>query len=76
MSGKDKMNKTTLFNTLTKSEVEVTQYSTKVEPNVAIVDVLDERVSQLSQIYKPKKTIYATAYSAQTKGMVIELFYF
>jgi len=52
--------KTTLFNALTKSEVEVTQYSTKGEPNVSVVDVLDERVTKLSQMYLPKKTIHAT----------------
>ena len=53
--------KTTIFNALTKSEAEVTEYaSKKVEPNIAVVNVIDERVSSLSSIYKPKKTIYAT----------------
>jgi hypothetical protein len=53
--------KTTIFNALTKSQAAVTAYAgTKVEPNVAIVPVGDERVSRLSAMYKPKKTIYAS----------------
>ncbi len=53
--------KTTIFNALTKSEAEVTEYaSKKAEPNMAIVNVIDERVTRLSSMYKPKKTVYAT----------------
>ena len=52
--------KTTLFNALTKSEIEVTDYATKAEPNLAIVDVMDTRVTTLSDMYKPKKTVFAT----------------
>lgn len=52
--------KTTIFNALTKSKAEVTEYaSKKMEPNIAVVDVIDERVNHLSAIYKPKKTVYA-----------------
>jgi len=53
--------KTTIFNALTGLEAEVTSYSSqKIEPNQGIVQVEDERVSKLSEIYNPKKTIYAT----------------
>jgi GTP-binding protein YchF len=53
--------KTTIFNALTKSEAEVAAYANKkAEPNIAVVEVRDERVTRLSQIYKPKKTIYGT----------------
>lgn len=52
--------KTTIFNTLTGKDVEVTAYSSiKAEPNLGIVDVIDERVTELSNMYKPQKTIYA-----------------
>ncbi len=52
--------KTTIFNALTKSEAEVTSYSGgKVEPNVAVVEVEDPRVTKLSEMYNPKKTVYA-----------------
>ena len=53
--------KTTIFNALTRMEAEVTAYaSTKTEPNIAVVNVGDERVTRLSEMYKPKKTTYAT----------------
>jgi len=53
--------KTTIFNALTKSRAEVTSYAnTKNEPNLAVIDVIDERVVRLSEMYQPKKTTYAT----------------
>lgn len=52
--------KTTIFNALTRSEAEVTAYtSSKVEPNLAVVEVEDDRVTRLSEMYAPKKTTYA-----------------
>ena len=52
--------KTTIFNALTRSEAEVAAYAnTKADPNIAVVAVGDERVTRLSQLYKPKKTTYA-----------------
>ncbi|OQX71939.1 MAG: hypothetical protein B6D62_00615 [Candidatus Cloacimonas sp. 4484_275] len=51
----------TIFNALTGLEAETTAYSTgKVEPNFGIVEVKDERITKLSEMYQPKKTIYAT----------------
>ncbi len=59
--GLPKAGKTTIFNALTGLEAEVAEYSSgKVEPNVAVVDVGDERVDRLSAMYQPRKTIYAT----------------
>ncbi len=53
--------KTTIFNTLTGLEAEVTSYSLqKIEPNQGVVQVEDKRVEKLSEMYNPKKTIYAT----------------
>jgi len=53
--------KTTVFNALTRAEASVTTYaSCKAKPNLAVVDVVDDRVSRLSEMYKPKKTVYAT----------------
>jgi hypothetical protein len=53
--------KTTIFNALTRSSAEVTAYATaKVEPNVAVVEVGDERVHRLSAMYSPAKTTLAT----------------
>jgi ribosome-binding ATPase len=59
--GPPKSGKTTIFNALTRSSAEVTDYSSgKVEPNISVVDVADARVTKLSAMYEPKKTIYAT----------------
>lgn len=53
--------KTTIFNALTKSQAEVHAFSNaKAEPNVAIMEVGDERVRQLVRMYQPKKTTFAT----------------
>ena len=69
--------KTTIFNTLTRSEAEVTSYSNaKAEPNLAVVDVGDERVTRLAEMYHPKKTTYATIdlmdFSGFTEGSARE----
>ena len=52
--------KTTVFNAITRSDVEVTAYANpKAEPHVAIVNVDDDRVDRLAEIYEPKKTLYS-----------------
>ncbi len=65
--------KTTIFNTLTRSEADVGAYAnSKAEPNVAVVEVGDERITRLTQLYHPKKTTYATIeivdFAGLTKG--------
>ena len=52
--------KTTVFNALTRSEIEVTPYANvESEPNRGMFEVADDRVGILSEMYKPKKTTYA-----------------
>lgn len=59
--GLPKSGKTTIFNTLTKSSAEVSAYrSHRAEPNLASVPVEDERLTKLSEIVRPKKTVYAS----------------
>ena len=65
--------KTTIFNALTHSKAEVGAYAnSKAQPNVAVVQVKDERITRLTQIYHPKKTTYATIeivdFAGLTKG--------
>ncbi|OPX39136.1 MAG: hypothetical protein B1H12_00635 [Desulfobacteraceae bacterium 4484_190.2] len=65
--------KTTIFNALTKLEAPVTAYTNaKAEPNVAVVEVADDRIRRLSEIYRPKKTIFTTIefidFAGVTKG--------
>lgn len=53
--------KTTIFNALTRSNTETAAYSSgQLEVHTAIVNVPDERVNELSAMFKPKRTIYAT----------------
>ena len=53
--------KTTIFNALTGLNAEISNYSNqKTEPNLGIVEVMDERVSKLAELYEPEKIIYAT----------------
>ena len=44
----------------------------KAEPNVAVVKVMDERVTRLSEIYHPRKTVYATVEFADFTGSSVD----
>ncbi len=58
--GLPRAGKTTVFNALTKAEAPVAKANGRTEPNFAVIRVLDERVDRLSEIYDPRKTVYAT----------------
>src|SRR5512147_3276850 len=65
--------KTTIFNALTGLNLETTIYPTVTEePHHGVVKVPDARIDRLAEIYKPKKTTYATVeyvdYIGLTKG--------
>ena len=63
--------KTTVFNAVTRAGVEVTAYANpKAEPNVAVVDVDDERVERLAVMYQPKKVVHATVTFIDFVGVV------
>jgi GTP-binding protein YchF len=54
--GLPNIGKTTLFNALTKAGAAVSSFvSGAVEPNVGVVEVPDERLAKLAEMYKPKK---------------------
>jgi GTP-binding protein YchF len=52
--------KTTVFNAVTRGSAQVGAYSSSSQPNIGVVNVPDARVDRLAEIYKPKKTTYAT----------------
>lgn len=59
--GLAKSGKTTIFNALTRSKVDTAGYeANKMEPNIAIIAVEDQRVDELTAICKPEKQVYAT----------------
>src|SRR4051812_7423699 len=52
--------KTTIFNALTRSQTATTAFSSgQLEVHTAVVDVPDDRVDRLTEMFKPKRTIYA-----------------
>ncbi len=59
--GLPKSGKTTIFNALTGMNIEVSAYGQgESEPNQSIINVMDERITKLSDMYNPKKTVFAT----------------
>ncbi len=59
--GLPKSGKTTIFNAVTGSEAEVSDYySGTAKPNLGTVEVKDERIDYLVEVCNPKKTVYAT----------------
>jgi len=69
--GLPSVGKTTLFNLLTGSNIEVTNFSQgKVEANQGIAKIPDSRIDFLAEIYKPKKTTYATIEVIDVPGLV------
>jgi GTP-binding protein YchF len=65
--------KTTVFNALTGQNLETPIYTaTTGKPHIGVVKVPDARLERLSEIFKPKKTTYATIeyidYIGITKG--------
>ncbi len=68
--GLPKSGKTTIFNALTGLSAAVSDYSSsRVEPNRGSVSVEDHRVEELSRMYEPKKTIYATVEFVDFAGL-------
>jgi len=60
--------KTTIFNALTRQH-QPTTMSGKIEVRTAIIDVPDLRISQLVQVYHPKKVTYAKVEYADIAGL-------
>lgn len=69
--GLPNVGKSTLFNAITKSQVEAANYPfATIQPNVGIVEVPDHRVDRLCELFHPKKTIYTTFEFTDIAGLV------
>ena len=69
--GLPNVGKSTLFNAITKAGAEAANYPfCTIEPNVGVVTVPDERVTNLHKIYNSKKTIYTTIEFCDIAGLV------
>lgn len=63
--------KSTLFNAITKSQVEAANYPfATIQPNVGVVEVPDHRIDRLVELFHPKKTIYTTFEFTDIAGLV------
>lgn len=69
--GLPNVGKSTLFNALTAAKAEAANYPfCTVEPNVGMVEVPDPRLSKLSDIVQPKRTVPAVVQFVDIAGLV------
>ena len=61
--------KTTIFNALTRGNTPTTASAGRIEVHNAVVEVPDPRVTILSKMFNPKKTIYAKVTYADIAGL-------
>ncbi len=61
--------KTTIFNALTRGHQPLTTSGGRFDVHTGVVDVPDVRVERLSDMFKPKKTIYAKVTYADIAGL-------
>ena len=69
--GLPNVGKSTLFNAITKAGAESANYAfCTIEPNVGVVDVSDERLNRLAELYHTKKIIPAQIEFVDIAGLV------
>lgn len=69
--GLPNVGKSTLFNALTKKQVDANNYPfCTIDPNVGVVKVPDNRLDELAKISNPEKIIYTTIEFVDIAGLV------
>lgn len=69
--GLPNVGKSTLFNAITKSNVEAANYPfATIQPNVGVVSVNDKRMDEIVKLVNPKKIIYTTFEFTDIAGLV------
>ncbi|MFH2104474.1 MAG: redox-regulated ATPase YchF [Chloroflexota bacterium] len=61
--------KTTIFNAVTGGHTPTTASAGRIDVHTAVVDVPDERVDRLAEIFKPKKVVHAKVTYADIAGL-------
>jgi ribosome-binding ATPase len=67
--GLPRVGKTTVFNLLTRGQVDTTSWGGRGEAHVGVARVPDPRVDRLAEIFAPKKTTYATVEYVDLPGL-------
>ena len=69
--GLPNVGKSTIFNALTSAGAQASNYPfTTIDPNVGVVDMPDERLDKLADIYKPKKLTPTSMEFVDIAGLV------
>ncbi len=69
--GLPNVGKSTMFNAITNAGAECANYPfCTIEPNVGVVPVPDERLDELTKMYKPEKTTHAIIEFVDIAGLV------
>ncbi len=69
--GLPNVGKSTLFNAITNSQVLAENYPfATIAPNVGVVEVPDERMDNIVELFHPKRTIYTTFEFTDIAGLV------
>jgi len=69
--GMPNIGKSTLFKAITNVQVDINNYPfCTIEPNIGIVEVPDERVDNLAEMFHSKKKLYATIEFVDIAGLV------
>jgi len=69
--GLPNVGKSTLFKALTRTPVDINNYPfCTIEPNVGIVEVPDERVDKLTEIFSSQKKVYAVIEFVDIAGII------
>ena len=69
--GLPNVGKSTIFNAVTSAGAQASNYPfTTIDPNVGVVDMPDERLDRLAEIYKPKKVTPTTMEFVDIAGLV------
>jgi GTP-binding protein YchF len=69
--GLPNVGKSTIFNALTSAGAQASNYPfTTIDPNVGVVEMPDERINRLVEIYKPKKITPTTMEFVDIAGLV------
>ncbi len=69
--GLPNVGKSTIFNALTSAGAQASNYPfTTIDPNVGVVDMPDERLNKLAEIYQPRKLTPTTMEFVDIAGLV------